>query len=215
MEIRVLLVDDHPIVRDGLQSFLDAQPDVSVVGHASDGRDAVQLAGRLRPDVVVMDITLPTLNGIEALRQIRESCPMTEVVVLSMHATAEYVSRALSAGAKGYVTKESAGRDAVEAVYAVHGGHRYFSKVIQDNHPELTFAGTVPNRSPIESLSLREKEVMQMVVEGTSSSEAAAALGLSTKTVEAYRSRIMRKLGVANYGELIKFAIEHGLVPPA
>jgi len=181
MTITVLLADDHAVVRDGLRLLLEAQGDIKVVGDAANGREAVHQVKRLRPDVVVMDIAMPELNGIEATRQIREACPPAQVVILSMHYTSEHIFRALQAGARGYLLKESAGIEVVNAVRTVHAGHRYLSqkisdKVIDNYVRQREAAGTT---SPLARLSPREREVLQLVVEGKSSAEIASALSLS------------------------------------
>lgn len=216
MTIRVLLADDHAIVRDGLQAILEKRMDIFVVGHACDGRQAVELAAQHAPDVVFMDISMPGLSGIEAIRQILKTRPATKVVVLSMHLTSEHVHLALKAGAAGYLTKESVAREALEAVYAVTAGQRYFGEKVLEEHRELTLDGTIAEgKTPLETLTRREREVLNLVVEGRSSSEAAKILHLSPKTVQSYRSRILRKLGLRNHTALVKFAVEHGLTPPA
>lgn len=210
MSISVLLADDHAVVRDGLKLLLESQRDITVVGLASNGREAVKLAKKLSPDVAVLDIAMPELNGIEAALKIREASPRTRTIMLSMHATSEHVFRSLQAGAAGYLLKESAGSEVVTAVRAVHAGRRYLSEKIGDPG---RFAGgpAVGARSPLESLSEREREVLQLVVEGRSSAEIASAINLSPKTVETYRSRIMRKLDVHDVPGLVKFALQHGV----
>lgn len=213
MSIRVFLADDHAVVRDGLRALLEAQDDITVVGDAANGRQAVDQVRKLRPDVVVMDIAMPELNGIEATQQIRESCPSTQVVILSMHSSPEHVFRALQAGARGYLIKESAGKEVAMAVRALHAGRRYFSRqitdtVIDDYIHQRQFSS---DQSPLGSLSPREREVLQLVVEGKSSVEIAEILFLSPKTVETYRSRVMEKLGIHDLPGLVKFAIQQGL----
>jgi len=165
---------------------------------------------------VIMDIAMPQLNGIDATREIRERDPSCEVIVLSMHATTEHIFRALDAGARGYLIKESAGREVVDAVRAVSEGHRYLSQSVSDEVIDdyVRQRGASEAKSPLDTLSVREREVLQLVSEGRSSAEIARAIHLSPKTVETYRSRLMRKLGVQDLPELIKFAIEHGLTPP-
>lgn len=215
MTIRVFLADDHAVVREGLRYVLEAQGDMAVVGEASNGRDAVRGVQRLRPEVVVMDLGMPELNGIEATRQIHETCGSSRVVVLSVHATSEYIFRALEAGAQGYLLKESAGKELVEAVRSVHCGRRYLGRKISEEKIEeyVHLRQARRARSPLESLSPREREVLQLVVEGRSSADIGDALSLSTKSVETYRSRIMRKLSIKNLPDLVKFSILHGITP--
>ncbi len=215
MAIRIFLADDHAVVRDSLRFLLEAQSDITVVGDAANGREAVRKVQKLHPDVVVMDIAMPDLNGIEATLQIRQSHPATQVVILSMYSSTEHIFRALQAGALGYVMKESAGKEVVDAVRAVHAGRRYLSQRIADTMIEnyVHLRGKVQAKSPLEDLSPREREVLQLVVEGKSSAEIAEILYLSAKTVETYRSRLMHKLGVSDMPSLVKFAIEHGLTP--
>lgn len=213
MTVTVLLADDHAVVRDGLRYLLEANPDIRVVGHAEDGRQAVELVERLRPDVVVMDIAMPGLNGIEATRIIVKNSPSIRVVILSMHSTEEHVNRSLKAGASGFLLKESAGPEVVEAVRSVHAGHRYLSQKVSDWLIDSYVSRQLETRqgNQIERLSHRELEVLQLVVEGSSSVEIASILGLSPKTVDTYRSRIMTKLDIHDMAGLVKFAIQQGL----
>jgi DNA-binding NarL/FixJ family response regulator len=210
--IRVFLADDHAVMRDGVRFLLEGEPDIRVVGDAADGRTTVRLVAQLLPDVVLMDITMPELNGIEATARIRAAHPATQVVILTMHSTSEHIYRALQAGALGYILKESAGTEVTTAVRAVHAGRRYISPRIVETMPEV-LAGEPRAKSPLESLSPREREILQLVVEGQSSSVIATALALSAKTVETYRSRLMLKLGISDLPTLVKFAVEHGLTP--
>jgi len=211
MKITVLLADDHAVVRDGLRVLLQQSADIRVVGEAADGREAVQLAQELKPDVVIMDITMRELNGVEAARLLRELCPAIRVVMLSMHSSSEHVFRALEAGASGFVVKESAGEEVAAAVRAAHAGQRYLSRVIAGLEP--TLQSRSGRASPLDSLSARERDVLQLVVEGRTSAEIAATVSLSPKTIETYRVRLMKKLRVNSVAELVKFAIEHGLTP--
>ena len=213
MTITVFLVDDHAVVRDGLRLLLEAQDDIKVIGDAANGREAVQQVEQLHPDVVVMDIAMPELNGIEATRQIREVCPSAQVVVLSMHYTSEHIFRALQAGARGYLLKESAGIEVINAVRTVHAGQRYLSQKISDKVIDnyVRQREAAETTSPLARLSPRERQILQLVVEGESSAEIASALSLSRKTVETYRSRLMRKLGISDLPSLVKFAIRQGL----
>lgn len=210
MTIKVLLADDHAIVRDGLKMVLQAQADIRVIGEATDGREAVQQAVQHEPDVAIMDIAMPVLNGIEATEQIRDRCPETEVLILSMHSNSEHVFRALQAGALGYVLKESAGAEVIDAVRCVSAGKRYLGEKIADTVIE-DYIRQRHTASPLESLSPRERQILQLVVEGRTSAEIAEVLSLSPKSVETYRSRMMQKLGICDMPSLVKFAIQHGL----
>lgn len=213
MTIRVLLADDHALMREGLRALLAADAGISVVAEAGNGRDAVRRATDLRPDVVLMDISMPDLNGVEAARMIRAKCPETQVVMLSMHANAEHVHRALQAGANGYVLKESAASEVSTAITRVAAGGRYLSPALGELARDALRGAT--KASPLDSLSARERQVLQLVVEGKSSAVIAGIVHLSPKTVETYRSRLMKKLGVADVTALVKFAIQHGLTPSA
>lgn len=206
MLVRILIADDHAIVREGLTMILKFAGMV-VVGEAGDGRDAIALAEALRPDVVVMDIAMPELNGIDATRMIHERLPEAKVIVLSMHNTSEHVFRAMQAGARAYLLKESAGAGLVDAVRAVIKGECYYGEGVDAP------LAPVSSKSPLESLSPREREVIQLVVEGRTSAEIAELLSLSPKSIETYRSRLMVKLGVGNIPALVKFALQHGITP--
>jgi DNA-binding NarL/FixJ family response regulator len=214
MAITVLLSDDHTIVREGLRLLLEAQKDIIVVGEAADGRETARLAQQLRPDVVIMDIAMPELNGIAATQRIKDSSPSVSVIMLSMHASNEHIFRALQAGASGYLLKESAGTEVVKAVRAVAAGQRYLSGQITDTVIDYVrkFETGAP-KSPLESLSDREREVLQLAVEGKANAEIAHTLSLSVKTVETYKSRLMNKLEIKDMPSLVKFAITNGLTP--
>jgi DNA-binding NarL/FixJ family response regulator len=211
--IKVLIADDHAVVRDGLAALLNADLTIEVLGTAANGREAVKKTGKLKPNVVVMDIAMPELNGIEATVQIRQDYPATQVIILSMHDTSEHIYQALRAGAKGYLIKESAGKEVVEAVRKVNQGQQYLSQSIQEKLVEDYVKGgrEAKEKSPLESLSAREREILQLVVEGKSSAEIADMIFISPKTVETYRSRLMQKLAVKDIPSLVKFAIKHGL----
>ena len=215
MSITVFLADDHAVVRDGLRYLLEAQPDIDVVGDAADGRQTLQLVKQLCPDVAVMDIAMPELNGIDATHHICRDCPSTKVIILSMYSTTEHVNRALSAGALGYVLKESAGIELINAVRAVHSGHHYLSQKLSDRLIDdyLHQREAADDPSLLERLTPREREVLQLVVEGKSSAEIATTLSLSVKTIETYRSRLLHKLDISDIPGLVKFAIQHGLTP--
>ena len=211
MVVSVMLADDHAVVRDGLRALLEGGNDLQVVGVAGNGREAVAEALRLRPDIVIMDIAMPELDGVEATRRIVERCPETRVLILSMYLSAEHIYRALQAGAQGYVLKESAGEEVVDAIRALRAGKRYLShRITETVIDDYLREGT--NVSPLDSLSLRERDVLQLVVEGRTNAAIAQALSLSPKTVETYRARIMKKLKVRDTVELVKFSMRHGLI---
>ena len=210
MTVTVLLADDHAVVRDGLRALLEVG-DLQVVAVAGNGREAVAEALRLRPDIVIMDIAMPELDGVEATRRIVEKCPETRVLILSMYLSAEHIYRALQAGAQGYVLKESAGEEVVEAIRTLRAGKRYLSHRITETVID-DYLREGANVSPLDSLSLRERDVLQLVVEGRTNAAIAQALSLSPKTVETYRSRIMKKLKVRDTVELVKFSMRHGLI---
>jgi DNA-binding NarL/FixJ family response regulator len=213
MPIKVFIADDHAVVREGLRFILETEGDIIVIGEAADGRQAVRQVRKLGPDVVVMDIAMPKLNGIEATAQILNGKVNTRVIIFSMHSTKEHIFRALEAGAQGYLLKESAGKEMVKAVRTVYAGRRFLSdhishKVIDD----YIYQRRVDSKeSPLKRLSSREREVLQLVVEGKSSAEIAESIFLSPKTVETYRSRLMQKLGLKDLPSLVKFAIQHGM----
>mgnify|MGYP000128985176 CR=1 FL=1 len=214
MTIQVLLADDHAIVRDGLRYMLEAWGNVEIVGEAANGLEAVREVESLRPDVVMMDIAMPVMNGNEATQRIREISPSTQVVILSMYSTTEHIFQAFQAGATGYLLKESAGKEVFEAVQTVSAGRRYLShkitEAVVDNYVHSRKG--ISEQSTLETLSAREREILQFVAEGKTSSKIAEILYLSPKSVETYRSRLMKKLGVDNVSELVKFAIRHGVI---
>jgi two-component system response regulator NreC len=212
--IRVLLADDHTLIRAGLRMVVVSQPDFTVVGEASDGREAVALAEQLKPDVVVMDIGMPSLNGIEACRQIHDSLPGSQVIMLSMHSDEGYVLRALKAGAKGYMLKDSAEADLASAIRAVTAGKSFFSPAVskillEDYMRKLKRTGA---EDSFDLLSPREREVLQLVAEGKSSKEVANLLSLSVYTVETHRAKLMQKLNLHNIPELILYAVRKGVI---
>ncbi len=216
MTIRVMLADDHAVVRDGLRMVLEAQSDIEVVGEASNGREAIRLAKRLRPDIAMLDVAMPELNGIEAAEQIHALSPSTRIVILSMYSTREHILRALRAGAMGYLLKESAAAEVVTAVREVSSARKYLSNKVSD---EVIDAFIHPNgprqvETPLDRLSPREREILQMVAEGRSSIEIGKTLFLSPKTIDTYRSRLMRKLGIRDIAGLVRFAIQHGVISP-
>ena len=212
MSITVLLADDHRVFLDGLRLLLETKSDIKVIGEALNGREAMQKAQELKPDLVIMDIAMPELNGIEAARQICNLSPSIRVIILTMHATVEHAMQAIKAGARGYVLKESTGTELMDAVRAVMAGRRYMSPQISDmlfdyvEHPDDRAV-----EDPLARLSAREREILPLVAEGRSSAEIAKILYLSPKTVDSYRSLLMKKLGIKNLPDLIKFAVKKGL----
>jgi len=207
--IRVFLADDHAMVRKGFRLILEAQPDMEIAGEAGNGREAVELAERLHPDVVVMDVAMPELNGIEATRRLAASSPHTRVLALSMHKDSVYVREILRAGARGYLLKDSIDTDLISAVRAVARGDGYISPgvsdaVLSDYRRHVT--------DPLDLLTSREREVLQMIAESKTNKEIAVALNLSVYTVEAHRGKIMEKLNLHSTGELVRFAVRHGLI---
>jgi len=213
MSISVIIADDHAVVRDGLRLLIETQCDMKVIDEASNGREAVRQALRTNPHIVVMDLAMPELNGVEATRQIPENCPATKVIILSMHSSSEHVFQALKAGAHGYLLKESAGAEVINAIRSVHSGKRYLSEKIGDQMIDeyISHRGIVESTSPLLKLSSREREILQLVAEGKSSAYIAQTLFISPKTVETYRSRLMQKLCINDLPSLIKFAIQHGI----
>jgi two-component system, NarL family, response regulator NreC len=213
-QTRVLLADDHVLIRAGLRMVVDAQPDLTVVGEAGDGREAVAMADSLKPDVVVMDIGMPTLNGIEAANQVREKLPETQIVMLSMHSDEGYVLRALKAGAKAYLLKDSAETDLARAIRAAAEGKSFFSPAVgrvllEDYVRKLQRTG---GEDSYDLLSPREREILQLVAEGKSSKDIANLLNLSVYTVETHRARVMQKLNLRGIPELILYAVRKGII---
>ena len=212
--IRVLLADDHTLIRAGLRLVVSQQPDFQVAGEAENGRQAVALAEQLKPDVVVMDIKMPDLNGIEACHQIRDTLPDTQVVMLSMHSDETYVLRALKAGARAYLLKDSAEADLARAIRAAVDGKSFFSPAVgkvllEDYMRKLQRTGA---EDSYELLSPREREILQVVAEGKSSKEIANVLNLSVYTVETHRAKIMQKLNLRSMPELILYAVRKGII---
>lgn len=209
MTITVFVADDHAVLREGLASLLAAQPDIRVIGSAAEGREAVRQVMQLQPQVVILDIAMPQMNGIEAAREMRERAPQSRVVMLSMYSSAEHVFHALEAGARAYVLKDSAASEIVAAVRAVHAGRRYLSPKVAETMADMVERSAA--ESPLSRLSARERQVLQLVAEGNSSAQIAALLHLSPKSVDTYRSRVMQKLHLSDVASLVKFAIQHGL----
>ncbi|HPP06931.1 MAG TPA: response regulator transcription factor [Syntrophorhabdaceae bacterium] len=212
-KITVFIADDHAVLREGLKLLLESNEKIKVIGDADNGRDTVKQIKILKPDVVIMDIAMPELDGIEATRQIIEQLPSTSVIILSMHSSPEYVHRSIDAGAKGYILKESAGNEIINAVLSCAAGKRYLSKKISEQVIDEYFQQKAfkEKKDILSQLSPREMEILKLVVEGKSSAEIANIIYISPKTVETYRSRIMQKIGVKDITGLVKFAIRHGI----
>jgi two-component system response regulator NreC len=214
MTIRILLADDHVVMRNGLRLLLERQSNLKVVGEAADGREAVELAAAEKPDVVVMDIAMPHLNGVEAARQIAIRSPHTAIAILSMHSDESYVIRSLKAGARAYLLKDSAEADLISAINAIMEGKSYFSLAVrnllkEDYMRQLDEAGS---EDSYDLLTTREREVLQLVAEGKSNKEVANLLNLSLYTVETHRTHILQKLNLHSVPELILYAVRKGII---
>ncbi|HKJ67887.1 MAG TPA: response regulator transcription factor [bacterium] len=212
MAIKLLLADDHEIILEGLHTLLSKEPDLEVVGEVKDGRQAVKAAQELEPDIVIMDITMPSLNGIEATRQMVEDLPDIKILVLSMHMGREYVAEALEAGASGYLLKDCAFQELIKAIRAVSNGKVYLSQeitslVVDDYVHKLSNMKDVKR----DTLTSREREVLQLIAEGKSTKQIADLLFLSPKTIETYRSRLKNKLNMDSIADLTKYALREGL----
>ena len=214
MSIRVLLADDHKLLRQGLRTLLEEEPDITVVGEASNGRMARNLVRRLRPDVILMDVAMPDLNGIEAARQIRGLLPATRLLALSMHADKRFVAGMLKAGAAGYLLKDCDRSELLSAIRSVFAGGTYLSPEVAGSIVESYVRSPrqdEPQASPDIVLSVREREILQLVSEGLSTKQIATRLGVSVKTVETHRKRVGQKLGLHSTAELTKYAIREGM----
>jgi DNA-binding NarL/FixJ family response regulator len=213
MTLKLMLADDHAIVRQGLQAVLKGQPDFQVVGEAADGPDTVRLAERLRPDVLILDVMMPGLNGLEVAKQLGRRLPRTRIIMLTMHADVAYALAALRAGVSGYVIKDAGVDELVRAIRTVAQGQRFFSAPLSEQAIE-SYASRMAD-SPLEpyhTLTFREREVLQLTVEGHSSSEIGERLFISSRTVESHRTNLMRKLSVRNQKELIGYALRHNIL---
>jgi DNA-binding NarL/FixJ family response regulator len=214
MPVRIVLADDHTILRNGLRLLLERYPDFAIVGEAANGREAIDVAGRESPDIVVMDISMPILNGIEAARRITSELPKTAVIILSVHSDEAYILRALKAGARGYLLKDSAESDLIQAVRAVATGKAYFSpavsKVLAEDYVRQVRQQGVDD--PFDLLTPRERELLQLIVELKPTKEIADLLHLSAHTVDTHRGNLMQKLNVHSIPELILYAVRKGLI---
>ena len=213
MTIRILIADDHKIVSAGLKALLEAQPDMKIVAQAANGREAVKFAHQQKPDMVIMDVAMPDLNGLEAVRQILSANPRIKVIALSMHSDRRYVTGMLSAGASGYILKHCAFEELVQAIHTVLANQVYLSPAIAGIVvKELTQSKTSRRRQPAsQELTPREREVLQLIAEGHSAREIAERIHLSVKTIETHRRQMMEKLEIHSIADLTKFAIREGL----
>lgn len=210
----ILLADDHNIVRQGLRALLQSEPHFRLVGEASDGIEAVRLAERLKPDVLITDVMMPGLNGLEVARQVSRSLPNTRIIILSMYTNDAYVIEAFKNGANGYVLKDSEASDLIQAVKEVISGNRYLSPPLSERALELYMQKLESAPSdPYELLTTREREVLQLVAEGKTSAEIANRLFISPRTAEGHRANLMRKLGLQTNADLIRFALKRGILP--
>jgi DNA-binding NarL/FixJ family response regulator len=212
-QLRVMLADDHALVRAGIRSLLDAMPEVEVVGEVSSGLEAVEFARRQLPDLVLLDVALPGLNGLEVTEKLVAEHPGIKVLILSMHASEEYVQRALRAGASGYLLKDASVEELGKSLRTIAAGDVYLSdalsrRVVQD------YARRAADALPAPALTPRQREVVRLLAEGHSTKEVAHRLGLSAKTVEAHRAQIAERLGIRDVASLVRYAIRNGLVPP-
>ncbi|MGH8094488.1 MAG: response regulator [Chthoniobacterales bacterium] len=212
MPQRILLVDDHRLVRAGIRALLEKMPSVEVVGEADDGRRAFELIRRYRPDIVLMDIAMPNLNGLEAVDRIKKESPETKVIILSMHANEEYVVRALRSDVSGYLIKDAAVDELEQAIRTVTRGETYLSQRISKRVIRDYLANTDRLRGPLEQLTSRQREVLQLIAEGKNTKEIADLLRVSVKTVEAHRLQLMQRLDIHGIPGLVRYAIRVGLV---
>ena len=213
-KLRILLADDHIVMRTGLRALLERQPNLEVVGESENGRETVALAAALRPDVVVMDVGMPILNGIEATQTIVTQNPTVAVVILSMHADESYVMRALKSGARGYLLKDSAAADLIGAIHAISQGKSFFSPKVSRILAE-DYVRVLKQKGAVDTYDLltsREREILQLLAEGQTNKDVATALNISPYTVETHRSHILQKLNLHNSAELVLYAVRKGII---
>ncbi len=211
---RILLADDHDIIRRGLKELLETHAGWEVVGEANTGRQAVELAGKLRPDIAILDLTMPELNGLEATRQIKKTVPKTEVLIFTMHENDNLIRDVLTAGAHGYVLKSDAARHLVNAVEALIQHKPFFSAKVSETVLDGYLKAGHEAELPGEPLTPREREIVQLLAEGKSNKEVADTLGISTKTIETHRATIMRKLELKSFAEMVRYAIRNNIIQP-
>jgi two-component system invasion response regulator UvrY len=209
--IRVLIADDHGIVRSGIRRMLEDHEDIQIVGEAADGYEAIQKARDTTPDVMLLDISMPGMDGLDVTKQLKTIVPKVRILILTVHGEEQYAPRLMRAGAMGYVTKHAAPEDLVEAIHVVHSGGRFISPTLAKNLAWL-YLGEKADLTPVESLSDRELQVLCLLTKGNTNREIAESLHLSTKTIDTYRARVLEKLNLRNNAELTLFAIRHGLI---
>jgi two-component system nitrate/nitrite response regulator NarL len=210
-KIRLLLVDDHPIVLDGIKSHLCAQPEFEIVGEAANGLDALQKSRTLLPDVVVMDITMPQMNGLEATVMLRKQAPLAKILILTMHNSKEYIAQMIRAGARGYLLKDGSPAELVRAIKAVNAGEVFFAPSVSRVIVDQLVEGGGRVAEPVQSLTDREREVLSLIAEGLLNKQIADKLGIGVRTIETHRERIMRKLDIHTVAGLTKYAIAQGM----
>ncbi len=212
--MRLILADDHTLVRAGIRSLLEAIPEVDVIAEASDGHGALELIEKHRPELALLDVTMPGLNGLEVAERARKSSPSTRTLVLSMHAGEEYVARALRVGVAGYLLKDAAAAELEIAIRAIAGGNRYLSPAISTQVVDGFLRASEPAADPLAGLTARQRETLQMIAEGRSTRQIAETLGVSVKTVETHRAQLMDRLDIHDLAGLVRFAVRVGLVSP-
>ena len=213
----ILLAEDHQIVRQGLRALLESEPDFRIVGEASDGLEAIQLVEQLRPDVVLVDLMMPGLNGLDVTKAVKQRSPQTQIIILSMHDSEAYVVEALKKGAAGYVLKKSSARDLVEAINRVTAGHRYLSPSLSERALDAYVLhmrqAQESGPTPYETLTPRERETLRLAAEGYTNAEIALRLSISPRTVEVHRANMMRKLNLRTATDLVRYALQQGILP--
>jgi len=211
--LTIMLIDDHPVVRRGIRALLEAEPDFQVVGEAGDGYEGIRMVERLRPRILLLDLTMKGISGIEVTRQVSKSYPSTAIIIFSVHSGDHYVLEALRAGARGYILKESPSGELIQAIREVADGHRYLSASILDRTIDIVVrVGDTDTLDPLSPLTAREREVLKLSIQGNTSAEIAEQLYVSRRTVETQRTSAMHKLGLKNQYELITYAIQKGIL---